>query len=69
MSDEFSPVFTITGTIANKLLRIEACKEKSLLLPVNPSILTSLRETAKLYTTHYSTMIEGNKLNRSLKLT
>jgi hypothetical protein len=43
-------------------MRIEALKEKVYLLPVNPSILASLRETAKLYTTHYSTMIEGNRL-------
>ncbi|MDJ1305659.1 MAG: hypothetical protein MRQ09_05455 [Candidatus Midichloria sp.] len=32
------------------------------MLPVNPTVLASLRETAKLYTTHYSTMIEGNQL-------
>ena len=25
-------------------------------------VLKSLRETARLYTTHYSTMIEGNQL-------
>ena len=43
-------------------MRIEAAKEKVALLPVNPTILASLRETAKLYTTHYSTMIEGNQL-------
>lgn len=44
-------------------MRIEAAKEKVDLLPVNPTVLASLRETAKLYTTHYSTMIEGNQLN------
>jgi len=27
------------------------------------TVLASLRETARLYTTHYSTMIEGNRLN------
>ena len=43
-------------------MRIEAAKEKVTLLPVNPTVLASLRETAKLYTTHYSTMIEGNQL-------
>ncbi|CAO5675871.1 MAG: hypothetical protein HEEMFOPI_01158 [Holosporales bacterium] len=43
-------------------MRIEAAKEKVALLPVNPTVLASLRETAKLYTTHYSTMIEGNQL-------
>jgi hypothetical protein len=43
-------------------MRIEAVKEKVSLLPLNPTALASLRETAKLYTTHYSTMIEGNQL-------
>lgn len=31
-------------------------------LPLTVSMLSSLRETARLYTTHYSTMIEGNRL-------
>jgi Fic family protein len=43
-------------------MRIEAVKEKVLHLPVTPTVLASLRETARLYTTHYSTMIEGNRL-------
>ncbi len=44
-------------------MRIEAARQKAVLLPINPTILVSLRETAKLYTTHYSTMIEGNRLD------
>lgn len=44
-------------------MRIEAAKQKVNLLPLTPTVLASLRETAKLYTTHYSTMIEGNRLN------
>lgn len=63
MPTNFKPVYSITSKIAKDLMRIEAAKEKVALLPVNPTVLTSLRETAKLYTTHYSTMIEGNKLN------
>ncbi|WP_255563515.1 Fic family protein [Wolbachia endosymbiont of Bemisia tabaci] len=43
-------------------MRIEAAKEKVLHLPLTVSMLSSLRETARLYTTHYSTMIEGNRL-------
>jgi hypothetical protein len=43
-------------------MRIEAAKENVLHLPLTPKVLTSLRETARLYTTHYSTMIEGNQL-------
>lgn len=62
MQKNFEPNFTITPEIAQNLLRIEAAKERVNLLPMNPIILASLRETAKLYTTHYSTMIEGNNL-------
>jgi len=62
MPTNFKPVFQITSEIAKNLMKIEANKEKVSLLPVNPSVLASLRETAKLYTTYYSTMIEGNKL-------
>lgn len=62
MPTNFKPVYTINATIAKHLMRIEAAKEKVAMLPVNPTVLASLRETAKLYTTHYSTMIEGNQL-------
>jgi Fic family protein len=63
MLTNFKPVYTINTAIAKYLMRIEAAKEKVSLLPVNPMVVASLRETAKLYTTHYSTMIEGNQLN------
>jgi Fic family protein len=63
MPIKFKPIYTITPEIANNLMKIEAAKEKVASLPVNPTVLASLRETAKLYTTHYSTMIEGNQLN------
>lgn len=36
-------------------------KTKALHLPLITTVLSSLRETARLYTTHYSKMIEGNK--------
>ena len=62
MPTNFKPIYTITPVIAKSLMRIEAAKEKVSLLPVNPTVLASLRQTAKLYTTHYSTMIEGNRL-------
>jgi hypothetical protein len=62
MPTNFKPIYTITPGVAKNLMRIEAAKEKVALLPVNPTVLASLRETAKLYTTHYSTMIEGNQL-------
>lgn len=62
MPIKFKPFFYITPEIAKNLMKIEAVKEKVALLPINPTVLASLRETAKLYTTHYSTMIEGNQL-------
>lgn len=62
MPTKFNPLYTITPAIAKSLMRIEAAKGKVSLLPVTPTVLASLRETAKLYTTHYSTMIEGNQL-------
>jgi len=62
MPIKFSPDYTITAKIAKSLMRIEAVRERVLHLPVTPTVLASLRETARLYTTHYSTMIEGNRL-------
>ncbi len=62
MQIKFTPNHNITAKIANCLMRIEAAKEKILHLPLTPTVLSSLRETARLYTTHYSTMIEGNRL-------
>lgn len=44
-------------------MRIEAAQEKALHLPLTPQVMASLRESAKLVTTHYSTMIEGNRLS------
>lgn len=62
MPTNFNPVYTINQNIAKNLMRIEAAKQKVEMLPVNPMVLSLLRETAKLYTTHYSTMMEGNQL-------
>ncbi len=63
MPIKFSPHYSITSKIAQCLVRIEAAKEKVAHMPLTPTVLASLRETARLYTTHYSTMIEGNKLD------
>lgn len=63
MPIKFDPSYVITPKIMNCLLRIESVKQKVLHLPLNPTVLVSLRETARLYTTHYSTMIEGNRLD------
>jgi Fic family protein len=63
MPIQFKPNYTITTKVMNCLMRIEAAKEKVLHLPLTPTVISSLRETARLYTTHYSTMIEGNRLD------
>lgn len=60
----FTPKFTITPNVANCLMRIEAAKQAVSDLPITPSVLASLRESARLYSTHYSTMIEGNRLSQ-----
>jgi Fic family protein len=50
--------------MAQALMRIEAAKQALITLPITPTVLHTLRETAKLYTTHYSTRIEGNRLTQ-----
>jgi Fic family protein len=60
----FKPKFEITTRIAASLMRIEASREALRHLPITPSVLATLRETARLYSTHYSTMIEGNRLTQ-----
>jgi len=67
MSDKqlkFNPNYIITKSIANNILRIEQIKEQIKTLPVTPQLMASLRESAKLITTHYSTQIEGNRLTQ-----
>lgn len=58
----FSPIYQITQAITKYLMSIEGNKEVIKTLPINARILASLRETAKLTTTHYSTAIEGNRM-------
>ena len=58
----FNPIYTITPKIVSYLLKIESIKEQIIHAPLNPTVLISLRESARLFTTHYSTMIEGNRL-------
>lgn len=58
----FNPKYQITQEITKYLMSIEGNKEAIKTLPINAKILASLRETAKLMTTHYSTAIEGNRM-------
>ncbi len=60
----FTPIYTITPKLASCLMRIEAARQKVQDLPITPSVLATLRETARLFSTHYSTMIEGNRLTQ-----
>jgi len=60
----FKPIFNITIPIASGLMRIEAVKQAVQSLPITPRVLGNLRETARLFSTHYSTMIEGNRLTQ-----
>jgi Fic family protein len=60
----FKPTFSITSKIASALMRIEGAKQAIHHLPITPTVLATLRETARLYSTHYSTMIEGNRLTQ-----
>src|ERR1700690_870527 len=60
----FIPKFTIPPRGARALMRIEAAREAVGHLPITPSVLATLRETARLFSTHYSTMIEGNRLTQ-----
>lgn len=56
------PNYRITPRLTNYLLEIERHKEAFHVLPVTATLITSLRETARLLSTHYSTQIEGNML-------
>src|ERR1700679_491929 len=60
----FQPLFQITPAIAGALMRIEALRHAIETLPITPRVLAHLRESARLYSTHYSTMIEGNRLTQ-----
>jgi Fic family protein len=64
MTDKFNPKFIITPTIAKALMQIEAVRQSITTLPITPRVLAKLRETARLFSTHYSTMIEGNRLTQ-----
>ena len=58
----FNPKYTITPQITQFLLEIERHKEGFAHLPITAPLIASLRESARLMTTHYSTQIEGNRL-------
>ncbi|CAN5668269.1 hypothetical protein BH11VER1_BH11VER1_17230 [soil metagenome] len=58
----FSPHYSISIETAKALMAIEASRAAVDKLPVTPQLIASLRESARLLSTHYSTQIEGNRL-------
>jgi len=60
----FNPNFKITPALTKKLMNIEASRQSVSRLPITVAVLTSLRESARLVSTHYSTQIEGNRLTQ-----
>jgi len=60
----FTPNFQITAALTKVLMDIEASCQAVSSLPITVPVLTSLRESARLISTHYSTQIEGNRLTQ-----
>ncbi len=58
----WEPRFTLEARTARALMRIEGARTAIEGLPVTPQLLASLRQSARLLATHYSTQIEGNQL-------
>lgn len=65
MLTKYSPSYRITSKIARDLMRIEALKERILHFSLSAPLQLVLGQIASLYTVHYSTMIEGNRLELS----
>ena len=61
----FRPKFTISPLLSQLLMSIEAARQAVMDLPVDIEMLASLRETARLVATHFSTQIEGNRLTQA----
>lgn len=60
----FIPLFKITPALMKIMMDIEASRQAVSALPVTLQVLDSLRESARLTATHYSTQIEGNRLTQ-----
>lgn len=58
----FKPTYSITPVIINSISSIEVVRQHIVNLPVTAKVIASLRETARLSSTHHSTAIEGNNL-------
>jgi len=62
MPIKFNLRYAISPRIASDLMRIEGIKASVEHMPLTVLVLSSLRETARLCSIHYSTQIEGNQL-------
>ncbi|MCB0759962.1 MAG: Fic family protein [Flavobacteriales bacterium] len=60
----FNPKFIISPALTLTLLEIEESRTTIANLPITIKVLESLRESARLMSTHYSTQIEGNRLTQ-----
>ncbi len=60
---KWKPKFTITPIIAKHLMEIEAAKVAVEHTPLPVSVEAELRQRARVRSSHYSTYIEGNRLN------
>jgi Fic family protein len=58
----FQPRFSLTPRAVKALMLIEADRQLVAGLPLTARMLDSLRRTARLLSTHFSTQIEGNRL-------
>ena len=65
LSMVFSPKFIITPKLLSLIADIEVSRQLVVNLPITAHMLSSLRETARLITTHHSTAIEGNRLSQA----
>ena len=59
----WTPKYTITKEILADLTKIETIKNNFENKPLSPVLLSSLHNSAKVTSTHYSTQIEGNHLS------
>jgi Fic family protein len=60
----FEPKYTLTPLILKDLASIEVSRQSVIDMPVTAKVIASLRESARLSSTHHSTAIEGNRLSR-----
>jgi Fic family protein len=61
----FQPHYRISPAAAKALMALEANRQIVATLPLTVRMLDSLRRTARLLSTHFSTQIEGNRLTRA----